>query len=50
VVELYDLAHDPEEQINLAEREREIVHDLKLKLGQQLAKQSGPIELSCANL
>jgi hypothetical protein len=40
-VELYDLANDPDEQINLAERERETVEDLKLKLRQELAQ---PIE------
>jgi arylsulfatase A-like enzyme len=48
--ELYDLANDPAEQVNLAERERETVQDLKSRLGQQLAKQSGPLKLSCANL
>lgn len=49
-VELYDLANDPAEQVNLAARKRDTVQDLKSKLGQQLAKQSGPLKLSCANL
>ena len=49
-IELYDLAKDPAEQVNLAARERDTVQDLKSKLGQQLAKQSGPLKLSCANL
>jgi len=49
-VELYDLVDDPEEKVNLAARKRETVQKLKLKLSQRLAKQSGPIKLSCANL
>jgi arylsulfatase A-like enzyme len=49
-IELYDLANDPAEQVNLAERERDTVQRLKSRLGQQLAKQPGPLKLSCANL
>ena len=49
-IELYDLAGDPAEQINLAERERDTVQRLKSRLRQQLAKQSGPLKLSCASL
>ena len=49
-VELYDLANDSAEQVNLAEREREMVQHLKSRLRQQLAKQPGPLKLSCANL
>jgi arylsulfatase A-like enzyme len=49
-LELYDLANDPDERVNLAERERETVKDLQTMLIQQLAKQPGPIKLSCANL
>ena len=49
-VELYDLANDPAEQVNLAARERETVRRLKFRLGQQLANQPGPLKLSCAKL
>jgi len=49
-MELYDLAKDPAEQINLAEREGDTVQRLKSMLGQQLANQPGPLKLSCANL
>jgi len=49
-LELYDLAKDPAEQVNLAEREGDTVQRLKSRLGQQLAKQPGPLKLSCANL
>ena len=49
-IELYNLANDPAEQINLAGREGATVQRLKSTLGQELAKQSGPLKLSCANL
>lgn len=49
-MELYDLAKDPAEQINLAEREGDTVQRLKSMLRQQLANQPGPLKLSCANL
>lgn len=49
-LELYDLANDPEEQINLASREPELVRQLKLKLKQQLANQTGPTKLACAKI
>ena len=49
-IELYDLVSDPAEAFNLAERERQTVQNLKLRLKQHLAKQSGPLKLVCDNL
>lgn len=49
-IELYDLAKDPGEQVNLAERQTEMVAELRLKLKQHLAKQSQPARLTCAKL
>ena len=45
--ELYDLSTDPDERLNLANREVEVVKDLKRRLQRQMAQQSREPKLSC---